>query len=79
MYSLVLAASMHATGSKKKSVGWCLGKLYKAKILLVGGSELLWVCLIFAIQPEVVTGSLCYGAGLPGPSAGLGNILDGDV
>jgi hypothetical protein len=34
-YSLVLAADMHATGFKKKSIGWCLGKLYKDKILLV--------------------------------------------
>jgi hypothetical protein len=32
---LVLAADMHATGFKKKSVGWCLGKLYKDKILPV--------------------------------------------
>jgi hypothetical protein len=37
--------------------------------------ELLWVCLISAIQPEVVTGGLCYGAGLLGPTAELRHIL----
>jgi Zn-dependent oligopeptidase len=78
-YSLVLAADMHATGFKKKSVTWCLGKLYKDKILLVGSRELLWGCLMSAIQPEVVTGGLYYGAGLLGPTAELRQILDGDV
>jgi hypothetical protein len=46
----------------------------------VGGGELLWVCLISAIQPaEVVAGGLYYGAGLLGPIAELRHTLDGDV
>jgi hypothetical protein len=67
---------MHATGFKKNSLD---AKLYNDKILLVGDRELLWVCLISAIQPEVVTGGLCYGAGLLWPIAELRHILDGDV
>jgi hypothetical protein len=78
-YSLVLAADMHAAGFKKKSVGWCLGKLCKDKILLVGSRELLWGCLMSAIQPEVVIGGLCYGAGLLALTAELRHTLDGDV
>jgi hypothetical protein len=79
-YSHVLAVDMHATGFKKKSVGWSLGKLYKDKNLLVGDRELLWVCPIFAIQPaEVVAGGLYYGAGLLGPIAELRHTFDGDV
>jgi hypothetical protein len=41
---------------QEEPIGCCLGKLYKDKIPLVGDRELLWVCLISAIQPEVVTG-----------------------
>ncbi|KAJ8590255.1 hypothetical protein M405DRAFT_861499 [Rhizopogon salebrosus TDB-379] len=48
-YSLVLAADMHGDMFQEESVGSCLGKLYKDKILMVGGSreetELLCVCV----------------------------------
>jgi hypothetical protein len=64
---------------QEEPVGCCLGKLCKDKILLVGSRELLWGCLMSAIKPEVVTGRLCYEAGLLGPTAELRHILDGDV
>jgi hypothetical protein len=88
MYQLhVLARSCRGHVARDRfqdeSVGCCLGKLYKDKILMVGGRRgetvALGMCLISAIQPEVVTGGLCYGAGIHGPTAELRHILDKDV
>jgi hypothetical protein len=87
MYRLhVLARSCRGNARDRFQEGpvrCCLGKLYKDKILLVGGRReetvALSTCLISAIQPEIVTGGLCYGAGLLGPIAELRHILDGDV
>jgi len=79
-YSLVFAADMYATVFKKDPLNPALGKLYRDKILLLGGSrdetELLEVRRIFAIQSE--DGDSYDGTGFPGSIAELECILRGN-
>jgi hypothetical protein len=46
-------------------------------LAVAGKGQSLEVCRIPAIQPEDVTGGLCGGAGLLGPTAELRCILEG--
>jgi len=73
-YSLVFAADMYATVFKKDPLNPALGKLYRDKILLLGGSrdetDLLEVRRNFAIQSEDSHNSH-DGTGFPGSIAEL--------
>lgn len=79
-YSLVFAADMYATVFKKDPLNPVLGKLYRDKILLVGGSrdetDSLEVCRIFAIQSKDRRSR--DGSGFPGSIAELRCILGGN-
>lgn len=79
-YSLVFAADMYATVFKKDPLDPALGKLYRDKILLVGGSREETESL--EVRPHF-RNATCSGsrdgAGLLGPTAEFGCILEGDV
>jgi hypothetical protein len=79
-YSLVFAADMYATIFKKDPLNPALGKLYRDKILLVGGSrdetDSLQVCHIFTIQSEDCNSR--DGTGFPGSTTELRCILGGN-
>lgn len=75
-YSLVFAADMYATVFKKDPLNPALGKLYRDKILLVGGSrdetDSLEVRRIF-VRSE--NSDSCDGTGFPGSIGEFGCIL----